>query len=146
MVSTIPSDWIWGLFGGLLIGLGGAVFLLGNGRIMGASGILGGLVDRSGLSNWLERLVFLGAVFAVPMALRPAGLGPVDSHATQNIAVLIAAGLCVGIGTRLANGCTSGHGVCGISRLSVRGIMATVFYILAGGLTVVVMRHFFGVI
>lgn len=70
----------------------------------------------------------------------------VDTHATTNIAVLIAAGLCVGVGTRLANGCTSGHGVCGISRLSLRGIVATVFYIMAGGLTVVLFRHLFGVI
>lgn len=146
MLTAIPSDWIWGLFGGLLIGLGGAVFLLGNGRIMGASGILGGLVDRSGLSNWLERVVFLAAVFVVPVVLRPAVFGPVDTHATTNIAVLILAGLCVGIGTRLANGCTSGHGVCGISRLSMRGIAATMFYILAGGLTVALMRHALGVI
>jgi uncharacterized membrane protein YedE/YeeE len=70
----------------------------------------------------------------------------VDTHATTNIAVLIAAGLCVGVGTRLANGCTSGHGVCGISRLSLRGIVATVFYIMAGGLTVVLFRHLLGVI
>jgi hypothetical protein len=70
----------------------------------------------------------------------------VNTHATTNIAVLIAAGLCVGIGTRLANGCTSGHGVCGISRLSLRGIVSTVFYIMAGGLTVVLFRHILGVI
>jgi len=73
-------------------------------------------------------------------------LGPKDTHATGNFALLIAAGLLVGIGTRLANGCTSGHGVCGISRLSLRGMVATVFYILAGGLTVVLFRHLLGII
>lgn len=145
MLSSIPSDWIWGLAGGLLIGLGGAVFLLANGRVMGASGIIGGLVDRSGWSNWAERVVFLTAVFLLPFLLLPA-TGPVDTHVTDNWLVLVGAGLLVGIGTRIANGCTSGHGVCGISRLSLRGIVATVFYIMAGGLTVILFRHILGVI
>lgn len=145
MIDAIPSDWLWGLVGGLLIGTGGAVFLLGNGRIMGASGILGGLIDGSGRSNWSERSAFLIGVFVLPLLMLPI-TGAIDTHATSNILVLIAAGFCVGIGTRLANGCTSGHGVCGISRLSLRGIVATVFYILAGGLTVAVFRHLLGVI
>ncbi|MCP4818822.1 MAG: YeeE/YedE family protein [Shimia sp.] len=141
----MPSDWIWGLIGGLLIGLGGAVFLLGNGRIMGASGIIGGLVDGSGRNSWAERAVFLAGVFLLPILLYPL-YGKVETHATGNVAVLIAAGLLVGVGTRIANGCTSGHGVCGISRLSLRGIVATVFYIMAGGLTVVLFRHILGLI
>ncbi|WP_152926397.1 YeeE/YedE family protein [Shimia sp. SK013] len=141
----MPTDWVWGLIGGLLIGLGGAVYLLGNGRIMGASGIIGGLVDGSGRAAWKERTVFLAGVVLLPILLTPF-YREVDTHATSNVAVLIAAGLCVGIGTRLANGCTSGHGVCGISRLSLRGIVATVFYIIAGGLTVVFFRHLLGVI
>ena len=145
MLNAIPSDWIWGLAGGLLIGLGGAVFLLANGRIMGASGIIGGLIDRSGWSNWAERAVFLAAVFLLPMLLLPT-MGPVDTHVTDNWFVLVAAGLLVGVGTRIANGCTSGHGVCGISRLSLRGMVATVFYIMAGGLTVILFRHILGVI
>ena len=65
---------------------------------------------------------------------------------TSNAAVIIAAGLLVGAGTRVANGCTSGHGVCGISRFSLRGMVATVFYILAGGLTMALLRHVLGVI
>lgn len=145
MLSAIPSDWLWGLIGGLLIGLGGAVYLLANGRIMGASGIIGGLVDRSGWSTWAERVVFLTGVFVLPILLLPL-TGPVDTHITDNWIVIIAAGLLVGIGTRLANGCTSGHGVCGISRLSLRGMVATVFYIMAGGLTVILFRHILGVI
>ncbi|MBY6158605.1 YeeE/YedE family protein [Pseudooceanicola nitratireducens] len=141
----MQPEWIMGLIGGLLIGLAGAVFLLGNGRIMGASGIIGGLVDGSGHSDKWDRLIFLAGVFAAPMALM-GFVGTPETNATDNIAVLIAAGLLVGVGTRIANGCTSGHGVCGISRLSFRGIIATVFYILAGGLTMVFFRHLLGVI
>lgn len=141
----METDWIMGLLGGLLIGLGGAVFLLVNGRIMGASGLIGGLVDGSGKSNALERLSFLLGVATLPVLLWPL-IGPIDTHITTNLAVLAAAGLLVGVGTRLANGCTSGHGVCGISRLSLRGIVATAFYIGAGGLTVVLFRHLLGVI
>ncbi|SEO15782.1 hypothetical protein SAMN04490248_10250 [Salinihabitans flavidus] len=139
-------DWIWGLVGGLLIGTGGAVYLLANGRIMGASGIVGGLVDGTarGAAAY-ERLAFLAGVFLLPIVLKPI-YRPFETHASTNIAVLVAAGLLVGIGTRIANGCTSGHGVCGMSRLSLRGIVATVFYILAGGLTVVLFRHMLGVI
>ncbi|MBR9653446.1 YeeE/YedE family protein [Thalassovita aquimarina] len=139
----MPVDWIWGLVGGLLIGLGGAVYLLANGRIMGASGIIGGLVDRSGLSTWKERAAFLIGVFVLPIPLYPL-YREVDTHITSNIAVIVVAGLLVGIGTRIANGCTSGHGVCGISRLSLRGIVATVFYIMAGGIAVIIFRHMLG--
>ncbi|MEX0286253.1 MAG: YeeE/YedE family protein [Paracoccaceae bacterium] len=142
----MEQDWILGLIGGLLIGTGGAVYLLGNGRIMGASGIIGGLVDGSGRNTALERLVFLGAMVLVPLILVVLSETAAQTHLTSNWVVIIAAGLLVGVGTRIANGCTSGHGVCGISRLSLRGIVATVFYILAGGLTMVVFRHMLGVI
>lgn len=138
-------DWIYGLLGGLLIGSGGAVYLLANGRIMGASGIIGGLVDGSGKSTATERLIFLAGVLLIPVALVLI-FGAPDTHLTSNPIVIVAAGLLVGVGTRIANGCTSGHGVCGISRLSLRGMVATVFYILAGGLTVVLFRHILGVI
>lgn len=141
----MEQDWIMGLLGGLIIGLAGAVYLLGNGRIMGASGIIGGLVDGSGRNSWLERVVFIAAVFAAPIVLMPL-YTEVDTHITQNIWVVVIAGLLVGVGTRMANGCTSGHGVCGMSRLSFRGIMSTVFYILAGGITMVFFRHILEVI
>lgn len=141
----MPMDWVWGLIGGLLIGTGGAVYLLGNGRIMGASGIIGGLVDRTGWDTKWERIVFLLGVAALPVILMPF-YRDVDTKVTDNLWVLLAAGLLVGIGTRIANGCTSGHGVCGISRLSVRGMAATVFYILAGGVGVIIFRHVLGVI
>ena len=135
----MEQDWIFGLVGGLLIGLGGAVYLLGNGRIMGASGIIGGLVDGSARNHILERLAFLSGIVIMPMLLAPF-FTDVSTHLTKNVAVIVVAGVLVGVGTRIANGCTSGHGVCGISRLSPRGIVATAFYILAGVLTVVVFR------
>ncbi|ETA53841.2 YeeE/YedE family protein [Ponticoccus alexandrii] len=141
----MPMDWIWGLIGGALIGTGGAVYLLGNGRIMGASGIIGGLVDGSGRNTAVERIVFLAGVVLLPVLLTPV-YRSVDTHLTENALVLVAAGLLVGLGTRLANGCTSGHGVCGMSRLSLRGFVATLSYILAGGLAVVLFRHVLGAI
>lgn len=141
----MQMDWIMGLLGGLLIGTGGAVYLLINGRVMGASGILGGLIDGSGRATAAERIAFVLGVFATP-TLIVALTGTVETHATSNILVLIAAGLFVGIGTRMANGCKSGHGVCGISRLNFRGIVATVFYIMAGGVTVLLFRHILGLI
>lgn len=141
----MESDWLWGLAGGGLIGAAGALFLLVNGRVMGASGIIGGLVDGSGRSNALERAAFLAGLVVVP-GLMAVLAGGAETHLTGNLAVVIVAGLLVGLGTRIANGCTSGHGVCGISRLSLRGIVATVFYIGAGGLTVVAFRHILGVI
>jgi uncharacterized protein len=142
---TIEQDWIMGLLGGLMIGTAGAIYLLVNGRIMGASGILGGLVDGSGRSTWAERASFLAGLVLVAVLVVPL-YTEVNTHLTDNVAVILAAGLLVGLGTRLANGCTSGHGVCGISRLSLRGIVATVFYILAGGVVMALARHGFGVI
>lgn len=137
-------DWIWGFVGGLMIGLAGAAFLLINGRVMGVSGIYAGLIDRSGWSSWAERLAFVTGLVAMPWLL--SGVISTQTHLTGNWAVIIAGGLLVGLGTRLANGCTSGHGVCGISRLSLRAIVATVFYILAGGVTMALLRHVLGVI
>jgi uncharacterized protein len=141
----MEQDWIWGLVGGLVIGTAAAIYLLVNGRVMGASGIIGGLVDGSGRTTWAERAAFIAGLVLMPVLVVPF-YREVDTHLTPNLAVVIVAGLLVGLGTRIANGCTSGHGVCGISRLSLRGIVATVFYILAGGITVVLFRHVLGVI
>ena len=136
-------DWIYGLIGGLLIGTGGAIYLLGNGRIMGASGIIGGLVDGSGRSTAIERIIFLAGVFITPLIVLQF-MDRSETNITNNIMQLVIAGLLVGVGTRIANGCTSGHGVCGMSRVSIRGFVATVFYILAGGLTMAILRHVLG--
>lgn len=141
----IPTDWIWGLVGGLMIGGAAAIYLLFNGRIMGASGILGGLVDGTGRDSMVERLAFLFGALAVPPLLVPL-YDRVDTQITTNPAVIVAAGLLVGIGTRLANGCTSGHGVCGISRLAPRGIASTALYLVAGAVTVFLFRHVWGLI
>lgn len=140
----MQTEWLWGFAGGLMIGAAAALYLLVNGRIMGVSGILGGLVDGSGRSTWPERAAFLAGTIAVPGVLALIFGGA--THLTANAAVIVIAGAQVGLGTRMANGCTSGHGVCGISRLSLRGIVATVFYVLAGGLTMAALRHLLGVI
>lgn len=141
----MPTDWLWGLIGGVLIGLAASAYLLINGRIMGVSGIMGGLIDRTGWTTWRERSAFLAGCFVLPALFVPA-IWPSATHLTTNIPVIIIAGLLVGIGTRLANGCTSGHGVCGISRLSPRGIVATICYVLAGAVTLSVLRHLLGLI
>lgn len=141
----MPLDWIMGLAGGLIIGTAAAVYLLVNGQIMGASGIIGGLVDGSGRRDWMERGALIAGLIIVP-AIAALMMGGAQTHLTTNWAVIIIAGLLVGVGTRLANGCTSGHGVCGISRLSLRGIVATAFYIGAGGLTVAIFKHALGLI
>lgn len=138
-------EWVMGLAGGALIGTAAAIFLLVNGRVMGASGLLGGLVDGSERHDWTERAALVAGLVIAP-GLLAIMIGGARTHLTDNWAIIIIAGLLVGIGTRLANGCTSGHGVCGISRLSLRGIVATVFYIGAGGLTVVIFKHALGVI
>lgn len=141
----MPWDWIWGFAGGLMIGLAASMYLLMNGRVMGISGIFGGLLDGTGWSTWTERLVFIAGLIFIP-AMLALLFPPATTHLATNWLVIIAGGLLVGVGTRLANGCTSGHGVCGISRLSLRGIVATVFYILAGGITMALLRHVLGVI
>ena len=136
-------EWIYGLVGGVIIGISAAVYLLVNGRILGASGVIGALIDGSAKDTWPERAAFLAGLALVPGAIAFV-IGGADTHLSDNLAIVAIAGLLVGIGTRIANGCTSGHGVCGISRFSLRGIVATVFYIGAGGLTVVFARHLLG--
>ena len=139
----MPTEWLFGLIGGLLIGLSGVMFLLMNGRILGASGVIGGLVDGSGKANAVERIGFLAGLFLVPAILALA-VGGQDTHLNPNLIIVAIGGILVGVGSRLANGCTSGHGVCGISRLSVRGMAATVVYLTAGGVAMVLFRHVMG--
>jgi uncharacterized membrane protein YedE/YeeE len=139
------TDWTYGLIGGLMIGLAGVVLLAANGRIMGASGILGGLVDGAEPADLRERMAFIAALIGVP-AFAALVWGAPHTHATTNLALLVIAGLLVGVGTRIGNGCTSGHGVCGMSRFSMRSIVATLFYLFAGGATMLVARHILGFI
>ncbi|WP_299298097.1 YeeE/YedE thiosulfate transporter family protein [uncultured Tateyamaria sp.] len=130
--------WIYGLIGGLCIGSAAALLLLGTGRIMGASGIVGGLIDGSG-SNRGATVAFVAGLIGLP-ALMSMGGWHGDTQASSNVALLVLGGLTVGIGTRFANGCTSGHGVCGLSRFSLRGLVATIAYIGAGAITVTLLR------
>lgn len=141
----IPTDWIFGLIGGLMIGSAAALYLLVSGRIMGASGILGGLVDGSGQATRTERIMFVAGVIVAPLIYGVLVEFPA-TNVTPDVLLLIFGGLIVGVGTRMANGCTSGHGVCGISRFSVRGIVATLAYLGFGFLTMLVLRHGLGVI
>jgi uncharacterized protein len=108
---------------------------------MGASGIIGGLADwsvRGGAA--VERTFFIAGLILVPAVLAWAKGGQ-TTHLTPNLVTVIAAGLLVGLGTRLARGCTSGHGVCGLSRLNPRGVAATGLYLAAGFATVALFRH-----
>ena len=139
-------DWIhftpWSsLVGGMLIGLAAALLILFNGRIAGISGILGGLLPpKAGDAAW-RALFLLGVVLAplVYAAVEP--LPPFRIEAGSGL--LVVAGLLVGIGTRYGSGCTSGHGVCGMARLSPRSIAATLSFMLAGFATVFLLRHAF---
>ena len=89
----METDWIWGLVGGLMIGAAASFYLLVNGRIMGASGIIGGLVDRTGWSTWAERLAFVAGLALIPALLKPVYNVPVLTHITDNIPAVILAGL-----------------------------------------------------
>lgn len=127
------------LTGGVLIGLAVAMFLLLNGRIAGISGVLGGLLQpHRGDIGW--RVAFVGGLVAAPLLYQWV-LGPAESQIDAGFGTLAAAGLLVGIGTRYGSGCTSGHGVCGLSRLSLRSLVATLTFMAAGFATVFVIRH-----
>jgi uncharacterized membrane protein YedE/YeeE len=135
------------MIGGGLIGLSASALLLLNGRIAGISGIVGaalapGAGDRAGDRAW--RLAFL---LGLPLgaAVVRAVQGGLPSHAVATSGQLVLAGLLVGVGTQLGSGCTSGHGVCGISRGSKRSIVATCTFMLSGVVTVFVVRHWIGV-
>jgi uncharacterized membrane protein YedE/YeeE len=127
------------LAGGILIGIAAAMLVLLNGRIAGISGIAGGLFrPAAGDIGW--RLAFIGGLVAAPLVhalFLPLPTIQVDA----GTATLVIAGLLVGVGTRYGSGCTSGHGVCGISRLSARSIVATLAFMGAGFATVFVVRH-----
>lgn len=127
------------LLGGILIGGASALFILANGRIAGISGILGGLLrPRAGDIVW--RVAFLLGLIVAPLLVF-AFMPPLTVTIDAGNEILIIAGLLVGIGTRYGAGCTSGHGVCGLSRLSMRSLIATIAFMAAGMAAVFVMRH-----
>lgn len=129
------------LAGGLLIGLAAALFILFHGRILGISGILGGLLrPQPGDSSW--RLAFLVGLVGAPLVwglFLPVPEATIDA----GFATLVGAGILVGVGTRIGSGCTSGHGVCGLARLSPRSLVATLCFMATGFLTVFFAKHVF---
>lgn len=127
------------LAGGLVLGLAAALFILVNGRILGISGIVGGLLrPKSGDVSW--RLAFVLGMVAAPLIYR-AVWGDWASRIDADWLAVVLAGLLVGVGTRYASGCTSGHGVCGLSRMSPRSLVATASFMGAGFATVYFVRH-----
>jgi uncharacterized membrane protein YedE/YeeE len=130
------------LAGGMLLGVAAAIFILVNGRVLGISGIVGGLLrPRSGDTGW--RVAFLLGMLAAPATfalIAPAGFLPAP-RIDAGYGAVIAAGLLVGFGTSYGSGCTSGHGVCGIARLSPRSMVATAAFMATGFLTVFLLRH-----
>jgi uncharacterized membrane protein YedE/YeeE len=127
------------LAGGALIGLAAALFLLMNGRILGISGILGGLLrPAAGDNAW--RITFLLGMLTAPV-LYQFLVGTMHARVDASWPMIIAAGLLVGLGTSYSGGCTTGHSVCGLSRLSPRSLVATLSFMGAGFATVFVVRH-----
>ena len=143
----ITIDWLHftpasAFSGGLLIGLAAALLILLEGRIAGISGIIGGLLQplRKGEVAW--RMAFAIGLVAAPLLYRALAELP-QSRIDAGWATLVVAGLLVGFGSRLGSGCTSGHGVCGLSRLSPRSLVATIVFMTAGFATAFAGRHLF---
>ena len=133
------GDWAFAAIGGLFIGTSAAILLLGNGRIAGVSGILGQMVDRRLPGDWQERILFIIGLLIAPLLYLPFAAPP-EITVTDDITLIIIAGLLVGFGARLGSGCTSGHGVCGTARLSRRSIAAMATFMTTGIITVAIMN------
>lgn len=134
------------LAGGLLVGLSAALLIALLGRVAGISGITGALLQVptwSSVKQWGWRLAFILGMVTAPLVWQL--FAPLPAmEMPSNPVIIIVAGLLVGFGTRMGSGCTSGHGVCGISRLSLRSLAATITFIATGAITVFVMRHVIG--
>lgn len=134
------------LIGGGLIGLASGLYLLLNGRIAGISGIVGGLLSPSkDGSAMIERLAFVLGLIVGPLILMSGTSIEAQSVVTSPLPVIVTGGLLVGIGTMIGSGCTSGHGICGLSRFSLRSLVATLSFMAAGFITVLITRHLLGV-
>ena len=137
---TIP----WAaLLGGMLLGFSAALLMLFSGKVAGISGIVAGVINpKKNESSW--KVAFVIGMISSAFVIQPFGFSLPDV-AEQNIFLVIAAGLCVGFGTRLGNGCTSGHGIVGVGRFSRRSIIATVIFV-ASAIMVVFIRQLLGVL
>lgn len=134
----------WAILGGLLIGLASAILILVNGRVAGISGILAGLIrPTEARSGW--RLAFVIGLALSPLLLWLATGSAPGSDPEASPVLLVVSGLLVGVGTRIGGGCTSGHGVCGLSRFSARSLVATLTFMSVGMITAIVARHVFHV-
>lgn len=132
-----------GLLGGALIGLAATMLMMLTGRLAGVSGILGGLFQpKAADPAW--RIAFIAGLIAAPLIASLAGAPLPRPAMTSSLVLLGAGGLLVGFGSRMGNGCTSGHGVCGFARLSTRSITATIIFMIAAVVTVAIVRHGFG--
>lgn len=131
------------LAGGVLIGLAAALMVVLLGRIAGISGILGGLLQKAtwgSVRQWGWRAAFVAGMLLAPLLWQM--FAPLPAmQMPSNPMLIISAGLLIGFGTRLGSGCTSGHGVCGLSRLSIRSLAATLMFMATGVATVFIMRH-----
>ena len=129
--------------GGMLIGIATAILILFNGRIAGVSGILGQALNGGIVRDNLWRIAFVMGIIAAP-ALWQIWVGEIEIVIQTNALWLMIAGLLVGVGTSYGSGCTSGHGICGLSRLSMRSLIATLSFMISGMVTVYIMRHILG--
>lgn len=133
-------DFLAAFIGGVFIGLAAVLLMLTQGRILGVSGIVSQLLPPM-TSDWSFRVLFIAGMFAAPVLTTVATGGMPEIQLDASLPLLLVGGLLVGIGTVIGSGCTSGHGVCGLPRLSPRSIIATTVFMLCAGLTVFVMRH-----
>ncbi len=131
------------LIGGALIGLSASLLLLTHGRVAGVSGLYGGILRRGSADRAL-RVAFIAGLLLAGLLVRVLFPSAFESSGTAALLTTLVAGLLVGIGTQLGNGCTSGHGVCGISRLSLRSLVATGTFMATGIAAVFVVRHVIG--
>ncbi|MCT9000621.1 YeeE/YedE family protein [Chelativorans intermedius] len=132
------------LFGGIMIGLSAVLLMLWEGRIAGISGIAGRLLPPYRDSAFVSRFGFVVGLVAAPFAMMALTGGAIEQTVSPNIPLMVAAGLLVGFGAVWGNGCTSGHGVCGLSRLSARSFVATGVFMATAFVTVLFVRHAIG--
>jgi uncharacterized membrane protein YedE/YeeE len=143
MIETTFTPWA-SLGGGILIGLSATLLMLVHGRIMGATGILAGLVMPASLADFSWRAALVAGMVCGPLALWLLTDVWPKAQVTVSLPVMILSGLIVGVGVSYGGGCTSGHGVCGIARLSPRSVVATLIFMIATFVTVFVLRHVIG--
>lgn len=129
------------LAGGVLIGIAAVALMAFHGRIAGVTGILSGFLVPAGVSDWTWRAAFLAGMVVAPLALQAVTGAMPAIQVPVPIAALLVGGILVGLGVSVGSGCTSGHGVCGLARLSTRSVVATLTFMATAGATVFVVRH-----